>query len=55
MNPITVQMDQKEEEEILSFEVSDEVLKSAAATEMATPYTLPQCTGLLVGPGPPGP
>ena len=54
MNLTTVQMDQKEEE-ILSFEVSDEVLESAAATEMATPYTLAPCTGLLVCPGPPGP
>jgi hypothetical protein len=33
MNPTTVQMDQKEEE-ILSFQVSDEVLESVAATEM---------------------
>jgi hypothetical protein len=40
-------MDQKEEE-TLSFELSDEVLKSAAATEMATPYTLGSCTGLMV-------
>jgi hypothetical protein len=39
-------MDQKEEE-TLSFEVSDEVLESAAATEMATPFTLGSCTGLM--------
>ena len=54
MNPTTVQLDQKEEE-TLSFEVSDEVLESAAATEMATPYTFAPCTGLLVCPGWPGP
>ena len=54
MNPTTVQMDQKQkEEEILSFEVSDEALESAAATEMATPYTFAPCTGLLVCPGRP--
>jgi hypothetical protein len=38
------------EEEILSFEVSDEVLESAAATEAAAPYTLGSCTGLSVCP-----
>jgi hypothetical protein len=47
MNPIIVQMDQKEEQ-ILSFEVSDEVLESAGATEMAPPYTVALCTWLLV-------
>jgi hypothetical protein len=47
MNPTTVQMDQKEEE-ILSFEVSDEVLESAAATEMAITFVI--CTGLLICP-----
>jgi hypothetical protein len=54
MNPTAEQMDQKEEE-TLSFEVSDEVLESAAATDMASPYTLALCTGFLVCPGPPGP
>jgi len=49
MNPTTVQMDQKEEE-ILSFEISDEVLESAAATEMTSPYTIALCTGVLVCP-----
>ncbi len=48
MNLITVQLDQKEEE-TLSFEVSDEDLESAAATEMAT-ITLALCTGLMVCP-----
>jgi hypothetical protein len=46
MNPTAVQMDQKEEE-ILSFEVSDEVLESAA-TEMAITFVI--CTGLLICP-----
>jgi hypothetical protein len=49
MNLTTVQMDQKEEE-TLTFEVSDEVLESAASTELATPYTLGSCTGLMVCP-----
>ena len=49
MNPTTVQMDQKEEE-ILSFEVSDEVLESAAAPELTPPYTIALCTWLLVCP-----
>ena len=47
MNATTVLIDQKEEE-ILSFEVSDEVLESAAATEMAITFAL--CTGFLVCP-----
>ena len=46
MNATTVLIDQKEEE-ILSFEVSDEVLESAAA-EMAITFVI--CTGLLVCP-----
>ena len=46
MNLPTVQIDQKEEE-ILSFELSDEVLESAAA-EMAITFVI--CTGLLVCP-----
>jgi hypothetical protein len=49
MNPTTVQMDQKEEEN-LSFEVSDQVLESAAATEMTSPYTIALCTWVLVCP-----
>ncbi len=54
MNPTTAQIDQKEEE-ILSFELSDEVLESAAATEMAAPYTIALCTWLLVCPSWDGP
>jgi hypothetical protein len=49
MNLSSVQMDQKEED-VLSFEVSDEALESAAATEMATPFTLGSCTGVSVCP-----
>jgi hypothetical protein len=49
MNLTTMQMDQREEE-TLTFEVSDEVLESAAGTELATPYTLGSCTGLTVCP-----
>ena len=49
MNLSSVQMDQNEEE-VLSFEVSDEVLEGAAASEMATPFTLGSCTGVSVCP-----
>ena len=49
MNLSSVQTDQNEEE-VLSFEVSDEVLERAAATEMATPFTLGSCTGVSVCP-----
>jgi hypothetical protein len=45
----TTQMDQKEQE-TLTFELSDEVLESAAGTELPTPYTLGSCTGLMVCP-----
>ncbi len=48
MNLTTVQMDQKEEE-TLSFEVSDEVLESAAGNEMV-PMTMGSCTGMSVCP-----
>ena len=40
----------KKEEEILSFDVSDEVLESAAGTETSANYTLGSCTGLSVCP-----
>jgi hypothetical protein len=49
MNLTTMQMDQREEE-TLTFEVSDEILESAAGTELATPFTLGSCTGLTVCP-----
>jgi hypothetical protein len=42
-------LDQKEEE-ILGFEVSDEVLESAAGTEIAASFTLGDCTALSVCP-----
>lgn len=48
MNLTAIELDQKEE--VFSFEVSDEVLESAAGTEMAAPYTLGSCTGLSVCP-----
>ena len=38
------------EEEILSYEVSDESLESAAATAKAGAYTLGFCTGLSACP-----
>ena len=50
MNLTTVQMDQKEEAETLSFEVSDEILESAAGSEVSTPFTMGSCTGLVVCP-----
>ena len=40
----------KFEEEVLSFEVSDEVLESAAGTETAASFTLGDCTALSVCP-----
>jgi len=49
MNLTTMQMDQREEE-TLTFEVSDEVLESAATTEMATPFTMGSCTSVSVCP-----
>jgi hypothetical protein len=40
----------QKEEEILSFDVSDEALESAAGTEISANYTLGSCTGLSVCP-----
>jgi hypothetical protein len=40
----------QKEQEILSFDVSDEVLESAAGTEASANYTLGSCTGLSVCP-----
>jgi hypothetical protein len=40
----------QKEEEALSFAVSDEALETAAAAEVAAPYTLGSCTGLSVCP-----
>jgi hypothetical protein len=55
MNDITnttIELDQTEEE-ILTYEVSDEALETAAGTgkEKAGNYTLGACTGLSVCPG----
>ena len=36
----------QQEEQVLSFEVSDEVLESAAGAEMAASFTLGDCTAL---------
>jgi len=38
--------------EILSYEISDEVLESAAGTKQAANYTLYYCTALDLCPGP---
>jgi hypothetical protein len=39
-------------EEILSYEISDEALESAAGTKRAARYTLYYCTALDLCPGP---
>ena len=39
-------------EEILSYEISDEALESAAGTKRAAHYTLYYCTALDLCPGP---
>lgn len=44
-----IKIDQKEEE-ILSFDVSDEALESAAGSETAANFTLGDCTALSVCP-----
>lgn len=49
MTATTMGLEQKEEE-IFSFDVSDEALESAAGTETAANYTLGSCTGLSVCP-----
>jgi hypothetical protein len=41
----------KTEQEILSFDVSDEALEGAAGTTENANYTLGACTGLSVCPG----
>ena len=52
MNDTTIGLDQTEEE-ILTYEVSDEALETAAGTgkEKAGNYTLGFCTGLSACPG----
>ena len=52
MNDITIGLDQTEEE-ILTYEVSDEALEATAGTgkEKAGNYTFGGCTGLSVCPG----
>jgi hypothetical protein len=39
------------EEELITYEVSDEALENAGANETATNYTLAACTGLSECPG----
>ena len=39
-------------EEILSYEISDEALETAAGIKRAANYTLYYCTALDLGPGP---
>ena len=53
MNDTTIGLDQSEEE-MLTYEVSDEALESATGTgnEKAGNYTLYFCTALDLGPGP---
>jgi len=47
-----IDITRKTEEEVLSFDVSDEALESAAGTtEGNANYTLAACTGLSVCPG----
>ena len=52
MNDMTIGLDQNEEE-ILTYEVSDEALESAGGTgkEKVGNYTLGFCTGLSACPG----
>jgi hypothetical protein len=50
MTDATNRLDQTEEE-ILSYEVSDESLEIAAVAGNAVAYTLGFCTGLSVCPG----
>lgn len=40
----------EQEEQILSFEVADEVLENAAGAETAASFTLGDCTALSVCP-----
>jgi hypothetical protein len=49
MSDTTMGLDQFEEE-ILSYEVSDEALEAAAATGEKAAFTLGACTGLSVCP-----
>jgi hypothetical protein len=50
MNDNTARLEQTDDE-ILSFEVADEALESAAGVDKAEPFTLGACTGLSVCPG----
>jgi hypothetical protein len=50
MSDTTIVLDQTEE--ILTFEISDEALETAAGNETAGRYTLYYCTYLQLCPGP---
>jgi hypothetical protein len=39
------------EEDLLNYEVSDEILEAAGADQIGANYTLAACTGLSVCPG----
>jgi hypothetical protein len=49
MNDTTTALDQTEQE-ILSYNVSDDALETAAGTEQPSAFTLGACTGLSVCP-----
>ena len=50
MSETTIGLDQNEEE-ILTYEVSDEALETAAGADKSANYTLGGCSGLSVCPG----
>ena len=50
MSDTTIGLDQNEEE-ILTYEVSDEALETAAGVDKSANYTLGGCSGLSVCPG----
>jgi len=50
MSETTIGLDQIDEE-ILTYDVSDETLETAAGSEKSANYTLGGCTGLSVCPG----
>jgi hypothetical protein len=50
MTDMTIRPEQNEEQ-LFSYEISDEVLESAGGGEIAGRYTLAACTGLSVCPG----
>jgi hypothetical protein len=51
-NPMNEAKIERSEDEVLSYEVSDESLETAAAAAKAGAYTLGFCTGLSTCPAP---